>query len=199
MGQIKSRIKGIKFKYAADNIYSYHDNDFLKLVPEPENTYDKNAIAIYDKNNHHIGYVGKEINVEVLRIMRDFSYNCYISEVYYDNETPSIEFTLDYFEKNKTDDFDPYDIFEEKSIKIANKDPFPKNHSMYKMSYDEYYNFLNELKKFNSKIIYVSHEKFGNGKVIFVSKDFITVKFDSVGDKTFKYPESINVHLFKVK
>lgn len=111
MGLIRGRVKGITFRYAGQNIYSYHNNDLLSLVPEPNNPYDKNAVAIYDSQNHHIGYVGKEINAQVLDIINNKDYTCRIIGVYYDNYKPSIEYEINYFEKSNVNDFNPYDIF----------------------------------------------------------------------------------------
>ena len=165
MGQIRGRIKGIKFRYAADNIYSYHENDILCLKPEPDNPYDENAIAIYDMHNHHIGYIGREINAEVLSIIRNHSYNCFISKVYYGYDTPSIEYTINYFDKKSNDDFNPYDIFGDadediKTSKVAKN----KKNDLIELSYEltaegKYLDVVNLLKNYcetdNAEILYL--------------------------------------------
>ena len=100
MGQFISKVKGITFRVEGKDIYNYHENDMLRLVPDPNNPYDKNAIAIYDTNNNHIGYVGKEDNVKVLNIIKNMTYVCRIKRVYYDYNTPSIEYEIIFDEKN---------------------------------------------------------------------------------------------------
>ena len=101
MKHIYGRGRGITYKYAATNIELYNDNDILKLIPEPNNPYDSNAVAIYDSFNHHIGYVAKEINMNVLNIIKNKDYICKITRVYFNYKTPSIEYRIDYYEQNE--------------------------------------------------------------------------------------------------
>lgn len=221
---IVKRIKGITQYYAKDHIREYKKGDFLRIVPDFNNSYDHNALAIYDDHNHKLGFIDKYSNVTVYQTIKDTDYICIITSVYTDYSKPSIEFQIIYRTKGSKfeiseDTFNDYfarynhnnsslpvlcDNKEKDKIAVQDKRTkqiVKKNIKKDKyivLSFLNYYSFLEELKKFNLKVMYLYHKKFGIGKVIFVSKDFITLKFESVGDKTFKFPESINVHLFKI-
>lgn len=215
---IVKRIKGITQHYAKDHMCQYKKGDFLRIVPEFDNPYDHNALAIYDDSNHKLGFIDKNSNVEVYNAIKNVDYVCIITSVYFDYTKPSIEFEIIYrtagtkfeisdktfneylsrYNKSSVHELDTntHEIIIPEVLENQNQRPIKKK-KIILLNYSEYYDFLEELKKFNSKIIYLYHEKFGLGKVVFISKNYITVKFDSVGDKTFRYPESINTHLYK--
>ena len=112
------RVKGITFKYAAKHIDNYKKKDKLRLVLEPTNPYDSNAIAIYDNLKHHIGYISKDVNYQFLDFVENDDYLCEISNVYYDSENPSIEFILLYDLKkdiNRSNSIFPIDVFQKLS------------------------------------------------------------------------------------
>lgn len=48
--------------------------DVIKLIPEPNNQYDKNAIKVYlkdiDGKQHHVGYVKREDNIKLLNELK---------------------------------------------------------------------------------------------------------------------------------
>lgn len=217
---IVKRIKGITQYYAKDHILEYKKGDFLRIVPDFNNPYDHNALAIYDDHNHKLGYIDKYSNVTIYHTIKDVDYICIITSVYSDYSKPSIEFQIIY--RTEGSKFEISEgIFNDYLAKYNHikcnlpaqcneKDNLNKKTKAKKikkniekdkyivLSFANYYSFLEELAQFNLKVIYLYHKKFGIGKVMFVSKDFITLKFDSVGDKTFKFPDSINVHLFKI-
>lgn len=220
-----SRIKGITMHYAKDHMSDYHKGDFLRIVPDFNNPYDNHALAIYDDNKHMIGFADKHWNTYLYDLIKNNDYVCLITSVYIDSLKPSIEYQVIYktdgtkFEISEytfndfltkynhaqcdfsliSNDAKDKIIIRKKSKKREKKENNLKKNKYIILNYTEYYAFLEELKKFNSKIIYIYHKKFGLGKVVVVSKNFVTVKFDSVGDKTFKFPESINVYLFKAE
>ena len=78
----------------------YKEGDFLRIVPEFDNPYDHNALAIYDDFNHKLGFIDKYTNVEIYRKIKDINYICYITNVHTDYSRPSIEFAIAY----ETDD-----------------------------------------------------------------------------------------------
>lgn len=56
----------IEYMYEGTEFEGQYIRDVIKLVPEPDNPYDEDAIKVYLKDvkeeYHHIGYVGKKIN-----------------------------------------------------------------------------------------------------------------------------------------
>ena len=93
---IVKRIKGITQYYAKDHMSQYKKGDFLRIVPEFDNPYDHNALAIYDDYNHKLGFIDKYSNVEVYQTIKDVDYVCIITSVYIDYSKPSIEFEIIY-------------------------------------------------------------------------------------------------------
>lgn len=103
MKTIFGRVKGITFRYAKNNIGSYKTGDYLKLEHEPFNSFDKNAIAVYDKYLNHIGYISRDINSSILQIINVKKYYCEITQVYYSSNTPSIEYRICYQNDDESD------------------------------------------------------------------------------------------------
>ena len=61
--------KEIAEKFPGQKIYKYtFINTPVRLVPEPKNTHDKNAVMVMIKNCH-VGYVPKEQALEVKKIL----------------------------------------------------------------------------------------------------------------------------------
>ncbi|VXC20599.1 hypothetical protein BACI349Y_590001 [Bacillus sp. 349Y] len=63
----------IEYMYEGTEFEGQYLRDVIKLVPEPDNPYDENAIKVYLKDvtgeHHHIGYVGKNINRKVNKVL----------------------------------------------------------------------------------------------------------------------------------
>ena len=91
-----SRVKGITFRRAGQNINDYHNGMFLKFELDNNNPYDSNAIKIIDSFGNFIGYVGRDVNITVRKIISTHRYYCVISNVYSSYSTPSIEFSIVY-------------------------------------------------------------------------------------------------------
>lgn len=91
-----NKIKGITKYYAPGHMHQFHVGDFLRLVPEFDNPFDQNAIAIYDDHNHKLGFVDREINVWIYKLMKSTEYFCLITSVYANPDRPSIEYQLIY-------------------------------------------------------------------------------------------------------
>jgi len=57
------KVRGVTFENRQENIAKLSGNEPIKIVPEPENPYDENALAVhvaYAGEIFHIGYVPKE-------------------------------------------------------------------------------------------------------------------------------------------
>lgn len=93
---ITGKVKGITKYYAKTHMFEFHSWDFLKLVPEFDNPYDQNAIALYDNHNHKIGFIDRFLNVEVYEKIKGTDYVCVITSVFADYDTPSIEYQIIY-------------------------------------------------------------------------------------------------------
>ncbi len=61
-------VAGVKFHQKAFTEANVKLGDKIELKPEPTNLYDSNAIAVY-KGEHHIGYVPRTNNVEILKLI----------------------------------------------------------------------------------------------------------------------------------
>jgi hypothetical protein len=63
---------GVTFEGPQDKISMKLDvDDIVQLLKEPNNAFDKNAIAVLNINSEKIGYIPKENNQEILLLMRD--------------------------------------------------------------------------------------------------------------------------------
>lgn len=98
MEKIRSSENGNKYEFAAvgvtfdnrqeilnelysDSVKSGIDNIPVILKKEPENPYDKNAIAIMTTDNRSIGYVSKDFN-ELIGEQLDNIKRSYIKDIY---------------------------------------------------------------------------------------------------------------------
>lgn len=93
---IVGRVKGITNYYAKTHINKFKKGNFLKIIPDFDNPYDKNALAIYDGENHHIGFVDKYNNVFTYDCIKNNDYVCLITSVYESYVKPSIEYEIIY-------------------------------------------------------------------------------------------------------
>ncbi|MCQ2796098.1 MAG: HIRAN domain-containing protein [Bacilli bacterium] len=121
MKTVIGKIKGITFHINKSEIFDYKEGDYLKLVHEPTNEYDKNAIGIYDVNNKKLGFVEKERNSEILKLINN-KYYCLITKVYYDSKTPSIEYKIIYGDKSEAFESE-YKIYQKIIGKLKSKNP----------------------------------------------------------------------------
>lgn len=65
------RLAGIQFHHGLRLYQSMRVGDTLTMRHEPENPYDKNAIAVY-LGEDQIGYVEKGVNEDLLRVLRNY-------------------------------------------------------------------------------------------------------------------------------
>ena len=64
-----SKIVGVSFENRQDKIKELKENEELILEREPANQYDKNAIKILNSEREHLGYVNKEIAIDMAKAM----------------------------------------------------------------------------------------------------------------------------------
>ena len=61
MDEFYTKIAGITFNGRQRFVPYLNVGDHLRVVREPNNEYDSNAIAIYDKHQNQLGYIGKNV------------------------------------------------------------------------------------------------------------------------------------------
>jgi len=92
-GSMKShfvRVVGVTYEGRQELIEQLREGDYGRLVPEPTNPYDVNAIAVHiphDGEVFHIGYIKREFAAEVAPKMEGESLDCRIHSISggYDN------------------------------------------------------------------------------------------------------------------
>lgn len=67
-------IAGINYR---DHINRYVGSFMGYLQPEPDNTYDPDAIAIYHDDGHHLGYIPANRTAAVRQNCKTFPYSCF--------------------------------------------------------------------------------------------------------------------------
>ncbi len=76
-----SKIVGVTFENRQNLIKELNVNEELKLVREPNNQFDKNAVAVYCGINQ-LGYIGARLaKVLAPRIDAGTKYQCFVSAV----------------------------------------------------------------------------------------------------------------------
>ena len=81
---LNTRVAGVTFEGRQALIEQIRTSDPCRLVPEPTNPYDKNAIAVHvahDGNVWHIGFVPKEIAAEIAPYLEGEALMCRIAEI----------------------------------------------------------------------------------------------------------------------
>jgi hypothetical protein len=70
-GAVVFNVAGTSHRQDALQGPAFAPGEPVKLIPEPDNPYDRNAVAVWDTNRRkHIGYVPKELAPTVGRISR---------------------------------------------------------------------------------------------------------------------------------
>lgn len=72
MKSIWFTVKGVTFENRQETLAKMFGNEAIKIVPEPENLFDVNALAVYvalPDGIHHIGYVPKEHAAEIAPLL----------------------------------------------------------------------------------------------------------------------------------
>jgi len=75
------KIVGVTFENRQNLIKKLQVNEELKLVREPNNLFDKNAVAVYN-GGHQLGYIGKNFAKFIARrIDAGIKYKCFVTAV----------------------------------------------------------------------------------------------------------------------
>ena len=195
------KLTGVTFEGRQPYVSRLYSGEELSVRAVDDNPYDKNCIELFDPEGNSVGFVPKERNQGFRSdINKGYVFSAKVEQVtgggtY--NYGVVVRFTKSFVQDAIKPDTKPVLEIKNKAISRADKPKRKSGKEFVVLGYGEYYSFLNDLKEYDHKVVYVYHKRFHLGRVITMNNDFITVKFDSVGDKTFKFPDSINVHLFK--
>lgn len=195
------KLTGVTFEGRQSYVSRLYSGEELSVRAVDDNPYDENCIELFDPEGNSVGFVPKGRNQEFRSdINKGYVFSAKVEQVtgggtY--NYGVVVRFTKSFVQDAIKPDAKPVMEIKNKATSKADKPKRKSDKEFVVLGYGEYYAFLNDLKEYDRKVVYVYHKRFHLGKVIAVNNDFITVKFDSVGDKTFRFPDSINVHLFK--
>ena len=81
---LNTRVAGVTFEGRQALIAQLSTNDPCRVVPEPTNAYDKNALAVHVAHNGavwHIGFVPREIAAEIAPFLEGEAVMCHIAEI----------------------------------------------------------------------------------------------------------------------
>lgn len=81
---LNTKVSGVTFDGRQSLIARISPSDPCRLVPEPSNPYDSNAIGVmvaHDGQVWHIGYVPREIAAEIAPYMEGEALMCHIAEI----------------------------------------------------------------------------------------------------------------------
>lgn len=81
---LNTRVAGVTYEERQNLIGQLTGNEPCRLIPEPTNPYDKNAIAVhvaYGATTWHIGYIPKEIAAEIAPHLEGEAIMCKIAEI----------------------------------------------------------------------------------------------------------------------
>lgn len=79
-----AKVVGVTYENRQAIIATLKGNEPCRLVPEPSNPYDVNAIAVQvakDGTIHHIGYIKKELAAQIAPYMEEEPLMCKIDEI----------------------------------------------------------------------------------------------------------------------
>lgn len=201
-GNIRSNVVGCDF------IKGYHDfekhikeGDSVRIVPEPSNPYDKDALAVY-WNNRHIGYIPR-INIPGVALCMDPSG---IDAVVYENNLGWIGIYIEPNLKNLDDTitnshFGPYSfevVIDNETISISiedfkkyfiyttnNQDKEDTNHNVPLMPYEE-----------QKQEVSVLEKDISNNNTPFSIADFFPVYGITMGKSTWKDVAEAGIEVF---
>lgn len=80
----KAKVVGVTFENRQETIAKLRGNEPCRLVPEPENIYDSNAIAVHVATSDgvkHIGFIKKELAATIAPAMEGEPLMCKIDEI----------------------------------------------------------------------------------------------------------------------
>jgi len=98
-------LRGANFRPqpAKDKVLALESGDIVDLIPEPENPYDPNAIAVYYEDEH-IGFVAKEVAVDLIEPFKAASAYFAVVDYFTGPLTPVIQIELELDDDPEVDD-----------------------------------------------------------------------------------------------
>lgn len=66
---------------AIDRAISLQEGEEIVLIPEPENSYDVNAIKVMTKDNYHIGYIPRGMCQLFNKVLIRYRYTVFVNRV----------------------------------------------------------------------------------------------------------------------
>lgn len=84
MRTLHVRVAGVSYEGRQDHLAKLSGNEPVRLVPEPNNQYDSNAIAVHIAHTGkvlHCGYIPKEIAAKIAPLMEGESFDCSIEAI----------------------------------------------------------------------------------------------------------------------
>ena len=108
MGTCYSSDRQNSLEEAYQYLEEYNRPVFVKLTPEPENAYDKDAIAVYimsNSNYEKVGYIATELTRYIRPIIKDPDFEVTINKIRFCTSFQKIGFylTLDIIKKGQWD------------------------------------------------------------------------------------------------
>lgn len=84
MRTLSCRVAGVTFEGRQVYLARLKGDEPVRLIPEPDNPYDGNAIAVHIANGGeilHCGYVPKELAAQIAPLMEGESFDCKIEAI----------------------------------------------------------------------------------------------------------------------
>lgn len=88
-----TKIVGVSFDQRQSCISELCEGDLLSVVREKDNAYDPHALALYDKQKRHLGYIRKEIAAVLSPVIdaKDLSYQARVASVSEKDDTHTLQ------------------------------------------------------------------------------------------------------------
>lgn len=70
--QVITKVNGVTFEGRQENLKQVHEGDDAKIVPEPTNEYDSNALAVYIATGGgvlHCGYIPRDLSIIIAPLL----------------------------------------------------------------------------------------------------------------------------------
>ena len=103
--QFHTKIVGVTFEGRQRFVVRLRRGEQLKLVRQPNNPYDPNAIAVFDSQGNQLGYIRRELAAEMAYKMdRGIQYTAEVTEV--TGGDPGMSFGANILITRHSDDYD---------------------------------------------------------------------------------------------
>lgn len=78
------RVAGVTYEGRQEKIARLRYDDPVRIVPEPDNPYDKNALAVYVGHAGkvlHVGYIPRDMAAQIAPLIDGEAFMCAIAEI----------------------------------------------------------------------------------------------------------------------